>query len=622
MGEGQGEGLPRNQPESSTQPTVKPIDPAFTTLLNQSKSIAKKESFLHWEAAFPGVWRHWQNQTPEGGFDAVIGNPPWDRIKLQEVEWFATRDPDLARAPTAAARREGIKRLREHGDPLAESFDQAKARADRLGQVIRASGHYPLLGGGDINLYSLFVERSLRLVKPGGLVGLLTPSGIYADRTAARFFQSVSTTGRVAGIYDFENRRLGTDQPPFFPDIDSRFKFCALIVGGPGRSFPETHCGFFLPGADAIQDPDRAFTLTPADFARVNPNTGTAPVFRTRRDADLTRRIYQHHPVLVDRSGDDESRVWPVRYFNMFHMANSSHLFRTSAELQEEGFYPVQGNRWKRGQDQYRPLYEGKMTQAFDHRAASVVVNRENLHRPAQPRPASVEEHANPDWLPTPQFWVSEQDIQWPDELSWAVAFKDVTSPTNVRTVIASIIPRAGAGHTLPLLMPEADDPRSYQENAWLWLACLNSFAFDFVARQKVQGQHLTWYTVEQLPVLPPDAYDHPFGDRTAADLIRHHVLRLTYTAHDMAPFARDLGHHGPPFAWDQEQRRHLRARLDALYFHLYGLTREDAAYILSTFPIIQRHDESAFGHYRTKALILAYMNALTAGDNESQVVV
>ena len=125
------------------QPSPKEPDPAFTTLLNQSKSIAKAESFLHWEAAFPGVWRHWQNQTPEGGFDAVIGNPPWDRIKLQEVEWFATRDPHLARAPTAAARREGIRRLREQGDPLAESFDQAKSRADRLGQVVRASGHYP-----------------------------------------------------------------------------------------------------------------------------------------------------------------------------------------------------------------------------------------------------------------------------------------------------------------------------------------------------------------------------------------------------------------------------------------------------------------------------------------------
>ena len=190
---------------------------AFRERLTEARAVAAEESFLHWEVAFPGMWRRWQKEYPEGGFDAVIGNPPWDRIKLQEVEWFATRDLDLARAPTAAARRQGIQRLREQDDPLAHDFDKAKIRADRLGQVIRASGHYPLLGGGDINLYSLFVERSLRLIKPNGLVGLLTPSGIYADRTAARFFHSVSTTGRVAGIYDFENRRLGSDLPPFLP---------------------------------------------------------------------------------------------------------------------------------------------------------------------------------------------------------------------------------------------------------------------------------------------------------------------------------------------------------------------------------------------------------------------
>ena len=519
------------------------------------------------------------------------------------------RPPRRHQAPARAGRSAGQPSTRPRPAPTASARSSAP------------SGHYPLLGGGDINLYSLFVERSLRLVKPNGLVGLLTPSGIYADRTAARFFQSVSTTGRVAGIYDFENRRLGTDLPPFFPDIDSRFKFCALIVGGPNRTFPETRCGFFLPDADTINDPDRAFTLSPDDFARVNPNTGTAPVFRTRRDADLTRRIYQHHPVLVDRSGDDEHRVWPVRYVRMLDMTNDSHLFRTAAQLEDAGFYPVQGNRWKRGEDLYQPLYEGKMVQAFDHRAASVVVNLQNLNRPAQPRETTEEQHADSNWLPDPQFWIDQRETAWPQDLEWAIGFKDVTAPTNVRTMIAAIVPRSGVGNTLPMLVPDVDDVGSYQENACFWLACLNSFAFDFVARQKVQGQHLNWFVVEQLPVLPPDAYYRRLGDRTAADLIRHHVLRLTYTSHDMAPFARDLGHHGPPFPWNEEQRRHLRARLDALYFHLYGLDRDDAAYILSTFPIIQRQDEAQFdGRYRTKDHILAYMNALSAGDTETDV--
>ena len=608
-------------PAESPQDTAPSGDgAAFGHLWRDARAAADRETFLHWEAAFPGVWHYWQNARPEGGFDAVIGNPPWDRIKLQEVEWFATRSPDLARAPTAAARHAArhaaVRRLRDAGDPLAAAFDDAKNRADQLGNVVRASGHYPLLGGGDINLYSLFVERAMHLIKPDGLIGLLTPSGIYADKTAADFFKTVSTAGRVAGLFDFENKKI------FFKDIHASFKFCALIVGGEARRFDETHCAFFLHDTAAINDAERCFPLAPADFARVNPNTGTAPVFRTRRDADITRRIYERHPVLVDRSGGGERKAWPVRYATMFHMTNDSHRFRTAAQLDADGFYPVAGNRWKRGEDLYLPLYEGKMVQAFDHRAASVVVNPENLNRPAQPREATADEHADPNWLPDPQFWVDADRVAWPHGTGWAVGFKDVTAPTNVRTMIASIVPRSGCGNTLPLLVPDAVDAQHDPTAAGLWVACLNSFAFDFVARQKVQGQHLNWFILEQLPVIAPVAYDRRFGHTTARELVRDHVLRLTYTAHDMAPFARDLGTNGPPFAWNAETRRHLRARLDALYFHLYGLDRDDADYVLSTFPIVQREDEKQFSRYRTRDLILAYMNALAAGDAESVVAV
>ena len=583
----------------ATGPAAAPDDGSnseFERMWGDATSIADREGFLHWEVAFPGVWQGWQDAHPAGGFDAVIGNPPWDRIKLQEVEWFATRAPDLALAPTAAARRTGIRRLRAVGSPLADEFDAAKSRADRMGQYVRGSRHYPLLGGGDINLYSLFVERAMDLVKPNGFVGLLTPSGIYADKTAAPFFKSVSTVGRVSGLFDFENRRLETRQPPFFPDVDSRFKFCALVFGGEERRFDNTDCAFFLDDIRTIGDSDRCFPLAPEDFARVNPNTGTAPIFRTRRDAEITRRIYERHPVLVDRSGSKLRRAWPVRYHTMFHMTNDSHLFRTAAQLDSAGFYPVQGNRWKKGDELYLPLYEGKMVQAFDHRAASVVVNPDNLNRPAQPLEATLGQHEGPDWSPLPQFWASADEIEWPGGLEWAIGFKDVTAPTNVRTMIAMLVPHSAVGNTLPLLFPDTPADVAYKECAWLSAACLNSFALDFVARQKVQGQHLNWFIVEQLPVIAPEDYGRRFGGTTARELVRDHVLRLTYTAHDMAPFARDLGYDGPPFAWDEEERRHLRGRLDALYFHLYGLSRDDADYILSTFPIVRREDEAAFG--------------------------
>ena len=583
----------------------------FAALWNEARSLAEREGFLHWQVAFPGVWRYWQNVRPEGGFDAIIGNPPWDRIKLQEVEWFASRSPDLALASTAAARRAGIQKLRDQGVPLAAEFDAAKDRADRLGHLVRGSGHYPLLGGGDINLYSLFVERAMRLIKPDGFVGLLTPSGIYADKTAARFFKTVSTNGRVGGLFDFENKKI------FFKDIHASFKFCALILGGEQRRFDETRCAFFLHDTKTVNDPERCFPLAPEDFARVNPNTGTAPVFRTRRDADITRRIYERHPVLVDRSGVEVHRVWPVKYRTMFHMTNDSHLFRTAAQLDAEGFYPVQGNRWKRGEELFLPLFEGKMVQAFDHRAASVVVNPENLNRPAQPRDATSEEHADPNWLPGPRFWVPELECGWASGATWVLGFKEITAPTNAMTFIAALFPAVGFGNKVPIFRPE-----TAERNEWLLAANFNSMPFNFVTRQKVQGQTLNLFIVEQLPVVAPAEYDRQFGNTTARDLVRDHVLRLAYTAHDMAPFARDLGYDGPPFVWNQEERRHLRARLDALYFHLYGLSREDASYVLDTFPIVRKQDKAAFGRYRTRDLILAYMNALAAGDTETVVAV
>ena len=612
-GEGRGEGF--------THPPLRP-SPAFADLWRQARTIADREGFLHWEAAFPGVWQHWQNPRPEGGFDAVIGNPPWDRIKMQEVEWFATRAPDLALAPTAAARRKGIQRLRDAGDPLAGAFDDAKARADSLGQLVRVSGDYPLLGGGDINLYSLFVERAMHLVKPDGLVGLLTPSGICADKTAADFFKSVSTSGRVAGLFDFENRRLGTELPPFFPDVDSRFKFCALIVGGEARRFNETRCAFFLHDTAEIDDAERCFPLAPSDFARVNPNTGTAPVFRTRRDADITRRIYERHPVLVDRSGGSERKAWPVRYVRMFDMTNDSYLFRTAAQLDAEGFYPVQGNHWKRGEDLYLPLYQGRMIGHFDHRANSVRVNPANTHNPYLSEPVTDTERADPDFLPQTQYWVPESDVEQvlPLSRSWTVGFRDIGRPTDVRTLIAAIVPWAGYGNTLPLLL--GDSSSLSAPLAACLVGNLNSLCVDFVVRQKTQGTHLNWYIVEQLPAIALIDYDRPIGPTTARALVRDHVLRLTYTAHDMAPFARDLGYDGPPFPWDDEERRHLRARLDALYFHLYGLSRDAAGYVLDTFPIVRREDEKQFGRYRTRDMILAYMNALSAGDVETRVAV
>ncbi|HJU26750.1 MAG TPA: Eco57I restriction-modification methylase domain-containing protein, partial [Rhodanobacteraceae bacterium] len=224
------------------------------------------------------VWKNPGSLEPDGGFDAVIGNPPWDRMKLQEVEWFAERRPAIALQARASDRKRMIEALKREGDPLAADYALAAQRAEDAARIARDCGDYPLLSSGDVNLYSLFVERAMRIVKPDGIVGLLTPSGIAADKGAARFFRSIATTGRLSALFDFENRKK------LFPDVDSRFKFCALIFGGARRAFVRARCAFYLRAVAELETPEPSSnSVIPGPAGGRNPESASED--RSRADS-------------------------------------------------------------------------------------------------------------------------------------------------------------------------------------------------------------------------------------------------------------------------------------------------------------------------------------------------
>ena len=598
----------------------------FTELFGKARELIGEERFCNWQVMFPGVWSDWDSSGPHGGFDAVIGNPPWDRIKLQQVEWFAARRPEIAHAPRAAERKRMIAELEKMGDPLAEDFNRAKQRTEQTARVARACRDYPLISGGDINLYSLFVERAMKIVKPDGMIGLLVPSGIASDRTSAKFFKEVATEGKLKAFYDFENRRTRFKASPFFPDVDGRFKFC-IAVFSPSPVAGPTQCAFFLQDISELENANRCFPVTSEELTLINPNTGTMPIFRSRRDAQLTREIYKRVPVLVDRSSGEEVRTWPVKYIRMFDMTNDSGLFRTREQLEEkEKAYPIGGNRFGSPQGEWVPLYVGRMIHQFDHRAASVKTNPENLHNPALSGDISPAQKADPSFVPTPQYWVPAEKVSFSNGLEWAIAFRDITNPTNARTMIASVVPFVGLGNTIPILT--GDCLNTYHHLASCLIANFNSILLDYIVRQKVQSTHLNWYIVEQLPVIPADNYGTAnFGPKTAGEIVREAVLELVYTAHDMAPFALDMGYVDesgevkPPFLWDEERRLRLRAKLDAVFFHLYGITdRKDVRYVFSTFPIVEAQETKAYGSYLSCELCLGYMNAFESGDPDAEI--
>jgi hypothetical protein len=582
---------------------------AARALLQRVRALAAEERFFHWWTAFPTAFAR-----AEPGFDAVIGNPPWDRIKLQEVEWFAERAPEIAAQPRAADRKALIAALHQKKAPLAAEFARAVERAEAHARVLAKGGDYPLLGGGDVNLYSLFVERAQALVKPAGVVALLTPSGIAADKGASVFFRGIATTQRLGALFDFENRKV------FFPDVHASFKFCTLVFGGEARRFERTRTAFFLHAVAELVEPNRTLQLSACDFEMLNPNTGAAPVFRSVRDFAITREIYGRLPVMVRHGPVTSVAAWPVQYMTVFHMTNDSARFLSASESKRAG------NR-----AEVAPLYVGRMVHQYDHRHADVTLNEDNLQNAALGAALRAGEKADPYRQPRPQYWVRQADISC--KASWALCFRDIARSTDVRTMIAALIPTTAAGNTLPLLI--TGDGALLARQASLALSMLNSLVFDFVARQKIQSTHLNWYILEQLPVVPPARFDDPLpapfarhlreaglmnGHHpapTIADFVLPQVLALSYTAHDLAPFARDLGYVDaqgqvlPPIRWDDEDRRRRLAALDALFFWLYGLGPDDAAYVLDTFPIVRQQDEAAFGRYRTKDEVLALLRLL-----------
>lgn len=581
--------------------------------------LRRDYGFLHWHLAFPHIFRVTGDGRPEnsrtgwsGGFDVVLGNPPWDKVEFHEKEYFAPRAPEISEA--AGARRKALITLLEDSDPvLFTGYRAAFRHAGGERHLLSESGRFPLCGQGRINTYAVFAEAMRDALSSTGRMGMVVPTGIATDDTTKEFFGDVVETRSLVSLYDFENREK------LFPAVDSRVKFCLLTLAGTVRPIESAQFAFFCHQVTDLDEDDRRFTLSPDDLALLNPNTRTCPVFRTRRDAEITRAIYERVPVLI-REGDPAGNPWSVTFRQgLFNMTSDSGLFRTRHWLEDRGFV-LEGNVFRKDGEIYLPLYEAKMVNFFDHRAADVVISATAAARQRQPSYLSDEDHRDPFRMAIPNAWVKRSEVEgrlddWPHR--WLLGFCNITSSTNERTVIPAVIPRAAVGHSLPLVLSE----HAPVQVAMLG-ASLTSYVLDFAARQKVGGTNLTFFLVEQFPVLPQETYEQPAPwdpHLTLAEWLTSRVLELTYTAWDLAGFASDLGYEGPPFRWDEGRRALLRAEIDACFFHLYGIERDDVEYIMDTFPIVERRDTERFGEYRTARLILECYDAMAKAAGNGQ---
>ncbi len=638
-------------------------------LIQKVEEAAEAHHFFHWSLEFPDVF-------DKGGFDVMLGNPPWEIIELKEKEFFANKNKAIAEADNKDKRIKLIDKLKISNPDLHSQYQDALHDIDATRRFIQGSGVLSLAIWGRTNTYSVFSELNLKLLNNKGRGGILVPTGIATDDTNKEYFAFLVENNRLVSLFDFENRKA------LFPGVHRSYKFCLLTFSGSIQAKDhQAQFGFFLHDVLDLLDDRRVFTLKREDFLNINPNTKTCPIFRTRQDAELTKKIYSYVSVLINE--EKGWNPWGVTFRQgLFNMSSDSHLFKTAAELEAKGF-SLKGNRFVKGDppfegkagEMWLPLYEAKMIWHFDHRFGTYegVDSRTSTQTPTP----TLEQYQNTEYMIKPWYWVEKENVnQLINNKIWFFGFRDITNSTNDRSFISSIVPFSAISNKKPILFFE-DVTNLALVNLF---SSLCSLAFDYIVRQKIGGTSMNFFLVRQFPVLTYSYQEFNL-------LLINYYFELIYTSHDIKAFADDLwkeadidlrkaifeqwkenkaetgGHEWvipewyeaypeihwhspmeeegwsdedllgynegcplPPFKWDEERRAQLKVELDAYFALLYGLERDELRYILDpqdvygedfpgeTFRVLKEKEIKKYGEYRTRRLVLEAWDALEAG--------
>lgn len=536
--------------------------PRLDQIRATARDVAAREHFFHWELAFPAVFTR---DNP--GFDAMCGNPPWETVKPNSQEFYEVYDPNFRSYDKQTALRI-VEDLIESDPKIADEWAAYEASTEQQSAYYASDVIYQHRGRGDINTYKLFAERLYMLLREGGRMGVMMPSGIYTDLGSMPLRELLLNTGRIQYLYAFSNERF------FFPGVDHRFKFTMLGYQRGPQSDGFWAAFRFNPRVAIAPDELHSFLgdennliyMRVQSLERFSPDSLSVMEFQNPRDYEIAATIYDDHPLL----GEDVPGVWNVRFTREFDMTNDSHLFNTD----RPGL----------------PLYEGKMIWQYDV------------------------------FFTEPHYWIDEEEGReasarandketYYGYTQYRLAFRDTASSTNERTLVAALLyPRVFCNNKLPTVGFDKSSV-SNAEQVYL-LAVFNSLTLDYAIRQKVSTT-LNFFYLYQLPV-PRIRVGNPFFDALVP-----RAARLTCTT----PHFADLwqGVMGAPWdesagATDPAERQRLRDEIDALVAHLYGLSRADFAHILGTFPLVFPATDA--GRAKRESLLAVYdeFAAITRG--------
>ena len=545
-------------------------------------AVAAAHRFLHWAAAFPAA-------VAAGGFDAVVGNPPWEALKPSSRAFFAPWDPEHGRRSRRAAL---AQRRVLFEDPAVEDawldereHHRALAAWFRGVAATRPAGApFRLQGTGDVNAYKLFTELSLALLRPGGRLGLLLPAAIYTDRGAAPLRAHLLERCTWEWLFAFENRARAFS-------IDARYKYC-VVVAAKGGTTRAVRAAFMRRDPADWERAEELAVPVPAD--RLVAGRGPAVAELTDDDRALLDRLQAAGAPL----GGEGAPPWGLRWATELHTTAHAAQFPPRPDWEARGYRPTTLGPWVRGgwttspratdpgslsgldgasialdavDGVALPLWEGRMIGPLCPSAKGWVAGRG--------RTARWRDLAPGDGRLEPQYLITAEDAaRLPP--GPRVAYGRVTSSTNTRTVAAALLTLGASADSVFVLRPTDGS----LDRALRAAGVLGSLVFDAQMRRRLGGLNLSRFVMVEGAMPRPAALPRGFPVLVARLALTHPSYAPAWLALEAEDPTGLLAARPGPLAWatTRADRLRLGALLDALVAHAWGLSARDLAALLA----------------------------------------
>ncbi len=547
-------------------------------LFERVLKTADRYKFFHFHLEFPEVFE-------KGGFDCLLGNPPWEQIQLEEEEFFAGKDNDIADTKNASKRAAKIENLKSTNPSLFLEYKAALDDSNKVANFIKLSGAYIHSTFGWLNTYLVFTEKYDRILSKQGYCGIIIPSGILSDKNSMPLFHSLLKKGKISEAVDYINLKH------IFPAIDNRTKFCTFIFSGNENQFPESRMSFYNLEIDVEKIKSRAIAVSFDSLYKISPNTKNCLTVSSNEEYQLLYKIYKHSIIICEEEKENDFVTK-----QMFNVSDKADQFVT---LNDDIKSSIFQNKILQDEDEkYYGLYESKLIHQFDHRFSTFENSTSAEIISGNSSYVSDSKKENTDYSITCRYFISKELTEnfynkHNYKFEAVIATRMISSPTNERTLIGAFTPRLAFSNSANLILGKD------KKKLLVLLANLNSFACDFVCRRRMGGINLNLWNLNQLPIVKYD---------TIPETLKNHIIKntvqLSNTSNDVSDFFLDFSEIDG-ITWDKTVRFTLQCELDAIFFQLYGLNKDDIDTIMDAFPAVRKRDEEKYKSYRTKEAIL-----------------